>query len=137
MACQTYPLRKLVIDQLDCNYTIEDSHFQISVPRKNPDKMFPDTCCLGETPLNNLVKSIEKRSMWSDNSVNRYMKSPQEQTSRFLSEYDVADPEAVNIHQDMAMPTTDCNIVNASPLMSLDPNVNKNGICNCRKLKRS
>ena len=126
-----------VIAQLECNYTVKDSHFEISIPRKNSDEILPDTCCLGETPLNNLVKSIEKGNMRSDISVNGYIKSPQERTSRFLSEYDVADPEAVNIHQDMTMHTTDCNVVNSSPLMSLDPHVNKNGFRICRKLKRS
>ena len=39
-----------VIDQLDSNYTVEDSHCEISVPWKNPDEILPDTCCLGETP---------------------------------------------------------------------------------------
>ena len=106
-----------VIDQLDCNNTVEDSHFEMSVPRKNPDEILPDTCCLGETPLNNLVKSIEKKNMRADIPVNGYIKSPQERSSRFLSEYEVADPEAVNTHHDMAMPNTDRNVVNSSSLM--------------------
>ena len=114
------------IDQLDCNYTVEDSHFEISVPWKNTDEILPDTCSLGETPLNNLVKSIEKKNMQSDISVNGYIKSPQERTSY---------PEAVNIHHDMAMSNTDRNVVNSTPLMSLDPHVNKNCVHICRKLK--
>ena len=60
---------------------------------------------------------------------------PQERTLRFLSEYDVAYPEEVNIHYDMAIPNTYRNVVNPMPLMSLDPHVNKNGIHNCRKPK--
>ena len=55
--------------------------------------------------------------------------------NELLSEYDVAYPDAVNIHHDMAMPNTDRNVVNSMPLMSLDPHVNKNGIHICRKLK--